>query len=120
VERYPNSSLMSEVRTKLREARDRLSESSFLVGYFYYRQRWYVGAIERFKEILKGDPGYTGRDGVYFYLAESYVKSNQGAAALPLLEKLVQEFEQSEHLADAQKRIAELKAALAQNKTGGH
>ena len=118
VDRYPSSSLMAEVRTKLREARDRLSESSFLVGYFYYRQRWYRGAIERFKVVLKEDSAYSGRDAVYFYLAESYVKEKREPEALPLYEKLVQEFEQSEHLAEAQKRITELKA-LAQNKTGG-
>jgi outer membrane protein assembly factor BamD (BamD/ComL family) len=41
------------------------------------------------------------------------------AEALPYFERLVNEFEQSEHLAVAQKRIAELKATLAQNKTGG-
>jgi len=51
VDRYPNSSLMPEVRAKLRDAKDRLSESSYLVGYFYYRQRWYPGAVDRFKEI---------------------------------------------------------------------
>jgi outer membrane protein assembly factor BamD len=119
IDRYPDSSLMNEVRAKLREARDRLSESNYLVGYFYFRQRWYVGSIARFKEIIDQDPAYTARDAVYFYLAESYVKMNQQAAALPLYEKLVQEFEQSEHLADAQKRITELKAALTANKTGG-
>ena len=47
--RYPNSSLMPEVKAKLREARDRLSESDYLVGFFYFRQRWYPGAIDRFK-----------------------------------------------------------------------
>jgi len=118
VQRYPNSSLMPEVRAKLRETRDRLSESSFLVGYFYYRQRWYPGAIDRFEELLKEDAGYSGRDAVYFYLAESLIKQKREAQALMYYEKLVEEFEQSEHLADAQKRITELKA-LAQNKTGG-
>ena len=112
VDRYTNSSLLPEVQTKLREARVRLGDSDYLVGYFYYRQRWYVGAKSRFEELLKQDPEYTRRDAVYFYLAESYVKMKQEAAALPLYEKLVNEFEQSEHLAEAQRRIAELKAAL--------
>jgi outer membrane protein assembly factor BamD len=118
VDRYPSSSLMPEVRAKLREARDRLSESNYLVGYFYFRQRWYRGAMERFKEILKDDPAYTHRDAVYFYLAESLAREKREAEALPYFERLVEEFEQSEHLADAHKRINELKA-LAQNKTGG-
>jgi outer membrane protein assembly factor BamD len=122
VARYPASSLMADAKAKLREARDRLSESDYLVGYFYYRQRWYPGAIDRFKKLLKEDPEYTARDAVYFYLADALVKLNKdtGAAeALPLLEKLVHEFEKSEFLAEAEKRITELKT-LAQNKaTGG-
>jgi outer membrane protein assembly factor BamD len=119
IDRYPNSSLMPEVRAKLREARDRLSQSNYLVGYFYFRQRWYIGAKGRFEELLKEDPAYTARDAVYFYLAESYMKLNLQAQALPMYEKLVEEFEQSEHLADAQKRITELKASLSTTKTGG-
>jgi outer membrane protein assembly factor BamD len=121
VARYPASSLMLEAKAKLREAKDRLDESDYLVGYFYYRQRWYPGAIDRFKKLLKEDSEYSGRDAVYFYLADALVKLNKDAGpaeALPLLEKLVQEFEQSEYLAEAQKRIAELKT-LAQNKASG-
>jgi outer membrane protein assembly factor BamD len=119
VDRFPSSSLMPEVRAKLRDAKDRLSESNFLVGYFYFRQRWYRGSIQRFKQILDEDAAYTHRDDVYFYLAESLARDTRVAEALPYFERLVNEFEQSEHLAEAQKRIAELKATLAQNKTGG-
>ena len=65
--------------------------------------------------MLKQDPEYTGRDAVYFYLAESLIKVKREAEALPYFEKLVQEFEQSQYIQETQKRIAELKA-LAQNK----
>ena len=113
VARYPNSSLMSDAKAKQRETRDRLSEADYQVGYFYYRQKWYPGAIDRFKTVLKDDPGYTGRDSVYFYLADALVKMRKEAEALPYLEKLVQEFEKSEHLVLAQKMIADLKAQAA-------
>jgi outer membrane protein assembly factor BamD len=115
VARYPNSSLMEEAKGKQRETRDRLSQADYEVGYFYYRQKWYPGAIDRFKSVLKDDPGYTNRDSVYFYLADALVKMRKEAEALPYLEKLVQEFEKSEHLVLAQKMIADLKAQ-AQNK----
>jgi outer membrane protein assembly factor BamD len=115
IARYPNSSMMDEVKGKQRETRDRLSQADYEVGYFYYRQKWYPGSIDRFKSILKDDPGYTNRDSVYFYLADSLVKIRKEAEALPYLEKLVQEFEKSEHLVLAQKMIADLKAQ-AQNK----
>ena len=106
-------------KTKLREAKDRLSEADYLVGYFYYRQRWWPGAVDRFKSVLKDDPSYTGRDALYYYLAESLVKLKREAEALPLLEKLVQEFEKSEYLAEAQKRITELKTQAQTKASGG-
>ena len=67
-------------------------------------------AEQAFRDVLTDDPEYTGRDAVYFHLAESYVKIKQQAQALPYYERLVQEFEQSEHLVDARKRIVEIKA----------
>src|SRR5262245_33903707 len=60
-DRFPNSSLTPEARQKFREARDRLSEASFLVGRHYFTVRWYPGAIDRFREVLKDDPSYTHR-----------------------------------------------------------
>ena len=117
LDRYPNSSLAPEARKLMRDARDRLSESSHRVGMTYFRMKWYVGAIDRFREVLKNDPEFTGRDATYFYLAESLrlndAKSDKktGAAeALPYYERLLQEFEQSQYLEEARKRVAELKA----------
>ena len=115
VDRYPNSRLMPEVRTKLREVKDRLDTADYLVGFYYYRAKWYPGAIVRFKDVLAQDPAFSGRDAVYYYLADSYMKTQQQALALPLLERLVEEFEKSEYLVPAQKKIAELKAQT-QNK----
>ena len=119
IDRYPNSDLMPDAKDHLRNARDRLSEADYQVGYFYYRQHWYPGAIDRFKSLLKQDPAFTARDAVYFYLGESLVKTKREAEALPYYEKLVKEFEQSDYLEDAQKRIAELKAQLDARSSGG-
>jgi outer membrane protein assembly factor BamD len=115
VARYPNSALMPEVQARLRESRDRLSTSELEVGRFYFRIRWYPGAIDRLTMLLKQDPDFTGRDGAYFYLGESLLKVNRGAEALPYYEKLVTEFEQSEHLEEARRRISELKDPAAKS-----
>ncbi|HEX4914336.1 MAG TPA: outer membrane protein assembly factor BamD [Vicinamibacterales bacterium] len=112
LQRFPNSPLIGEARALERQARDRLSEASYRVGFFYFRLKYYAGAIDRFKEVLKTDPGYTNRDALYFHLAESLYRSTppQKPEALPYYERLVKEFEKSEYLEEAQKRIAELKA----------
>lgn len=108
-DRYPNSSLTPEVRMRWREARDRLSESAYLIGLHYFRSKWYVGAVSRFQEVLKDDPGYSHRDDVYFYLGESFLKGKRSEEALVYFDRLVMEFQVSEHLEDAKKRVAELK-----------
>ena len=109
VARYPNSTLLPDGSARLRESRDRLSQSEYLVGRFYYRINWYPGAIDRLQSVLKQDPGFTRRDGVYFYLGESLIKANREAEALPYFEKLIAEFQESEHLEEARKRITGLK-----------
>jgi outer membrane protein assembly factor BamD len=124
LQRYPNSKLMTEARKLEREARDRLSMSSYRVGFYYFRVKWYQGAIDRFKEVLSTDPAFTNRDAVYYHLAESLyrmatvnptqVNAALTAEALPYYERLLKEFEQSEYLEAAQKRVAELKTPQTQ------
>ncbi len=109
LERYPNSRLVPEARTLLRDAQDRLSEASYRVGLYYFRARWYPGAIDRFRAVLTNDPQFTRRDAVYYHLAESLMRTERAAEALPYYERLVTEFEQSEHLEASRRRISELK-----------
>ncbi len=114
VQRYPRveqNPLLDEGRARLREAHDRLSDYDYKVGYFYLKtQKFPPAAIERFKDILKNDPEYSRRDGVYFYLAEAYIKMQRPKEALPFLDRLVDEFESSEYLEQAKKLSETLKA----------
>jgi outer membrane protein assembly factor BamD len=112
-ERYPNSSLIPEARKREREAKDRLGRSEYLVGLTYYRLKWYPGTVARLQALLKSDPEFTERDAVYYHLADSLVKLNRQAEAVPLYERIEKEFEQSEYIAKAKERLQELKTAAA-------
>jgi len=119
LQRFPNSPLLPEARKLEREARDRLSEASYRVGFFYFRLKYYPGAIDRFREILKTDPAYTNRDAVYYHLAESLYRTDKPetkAEALPYYERLLREFETSEYLEMTRKRVAELKGGVSAGK----
>jgi outer membrane assembly lipoprotein YfiO len=122
VQRYPRreeNPLLDEGRARLREARDRLSDYDYRVGYFYLRtQKFPPAAIERFNAILKNDPEYSRRDGVYFYLAQALIRMNRPAEALPYLDRLIVEFESSEYLEEARKLAETLKADVKKAKTG--
>ena len=112
-EKYPNSPLLTEARAKQREAKDRLGRSEYLVGLTYYRLKWYPGVVARLQALLKSDPQFTDRDAVYFYLADALVELNRTAEAVPLLEKIPQEFEKSDYIEKAKKRLEEVKNAAA-------
>lgn len=117
MERFPTSPLAPEASARLREARDRLGDHEYRVGLHYYRMRWYPGAIDRWADLLKQDPQYSNRDAVFYHLGDALVKVERPAEALPLFERLVAEFEQSEYLELARKRVEELKSAM--NKAKG-
>ena len=110
-ERIPSNvqEIPGQEEETLKNARDRLSEASYRVGLHYYRVRWYPGAIDRFREVLRDDPEYTGRDAVYFYLAESLARTDKTPEAIPYFERLLQEFPASEHVEDVKVRLQALK-----------
>lgn len=133
VERYPRacqagaqgspalstcSDLLPEARTRLREAKDRLGDHELGVGVQYHRSRWFPGAVERLKPLLEKDPQFTRRDAALFYLADSIDKLGKPAEALPYLDRLLKEFEQSEFLARAKVRADEIRAQM-EKKAGG-
>lgn len=123
VQRYPRpeeNPLLDEGRARLREARDRLGDANYRVAVFYLKtQKFPPAAIDRFKAILKDDPEYSRRDGVYFYLAQALIKMNRSAEAVTNLDRLLVEFDQSEFLEQAKKLIDTLKADPAKKPKNG-
>jgi outer membrane protein assembly factor BamD len=113
IERFPDSPLVADGRKGLQECRDRLSDADYQVGYFYYRARWYPGALSRFRAVLKENPTYTDRDALYYYLADTYVMMGAAPEALPLLERLTKEFEKSQYLLRGQRLMASIKDGTA-------
>jgi outer membrane protein assembly factor BamD (BamD/ComL family) len=86
------------------------------VGFYYFRVKWYPGAIDRFRDVLATDPAFSNRDAVYYHLAESLYRTDKQAEALPYYERLLREFEKSEFLEMAQKRVSELKGGAPAGK----
>jgi outer membrane protein assembly factor BamD len=107
---YPDSPLVEEAQIRWRETRDRLSDAAYQVGFYYYRTGWLPGAIDRFEQVLAEDPNFTRRDAVYFYLADSLVRSDNRDEAISYLQRLLAEFDVSEHRQGADLRLEELTA----------
>ena len=118
VDRYPSSPLLPQVKQRLRESKDRLSDWDVQVGNFYLSIRAYSGAEQRYRYVLETTPNTRAQDSLYFHLAETLEKSEKKAEALPYYERLVKEFEQSEYLQEAKRRIDLLRGELKAATTG--
>jgi len=112
IKSYPSSPLLPEVQALRRQTRDRLSDAEYRVGVFYYRNRVYSGALQRLTSVIENDPEYTRRDAAYYYLGETMIKVNLRPQAVGMFERLVKEFQTSEYLKKAQKRLAEIKPSV--------
>ena len=109
IKAYPNSALLPEVQKLRRQTRDRLSDAEYRVGVFYFRNKVYSGAMTRLTSVIDNDPEYTRRDAAYYYLAETMYRVNLRPQAAAMFERLLKEFQSSEYLERAQKRLAEIK-----------
>lgn len=114
---YPKSKYKPEVDALYRQARDRLSDHEYQVGLFHFRNRLYMGALARFVKVMDEDPGYTRKDALIFYLAETYSRILRPAEAKALYELLLKDYPKSKFVKDAKKRLAE-RAAPPQKTPG--
>ena len=116
LDRYPNSDLIGDVHVHLREARDRLSESEYFVGRYYYRRKWWPGAIDRLRAVISADPEYTAREEVYFQLADALYQSEDPAnleEARTWFDRLLDEFPQTLHALEISAALSDIEAQLA-------
>jgi len=109
VDNYPTSAYRPEVDAIQRTARDRLSESEYRVGRLYFSQRWLVGARMRFEGLLQSDPGFSKKDEVYFYLAETHMRAGNTPLAVQMYERVIAEFPRSKFVEKAQERLKDIK-----------
>ncbi len=110
---YPESQYRDDAGIALRSVRDLHGESELRVARFYFEHRWWPGTIKRLRQLLEDDPEFSSLDSVYYYLAESLVRMNSEAEALPYFERLIDEFASSEWTTAATTRIAELKRSTS-------
>jgi outer membrane protein assembly factor BamD len=96
---YPDSPYVEQTRGRIRESRQALARSHYLVGYFYQRgrQAW-RSAIGRYETIINEYPDYDRFDEVLYRYAECLAASGRYAEALPQLARLEKEYPRSGYL----------------------
>lgn len=108
VSRYPLSEEATNARDRIQECEERLAEHSSTIAIHYYKRAAFKASISRLTEILTEYPSYTKMDKVYYYLADSYYKSNLIEQCIPYYRKLISDYPESKFAAKAIERMDEI------------
>ncbi len=108
VNKYPLSEEATMAREKIKVCEQRLAEHSLGIAKLYYKRRAYRATIDRLKEILSKYPSFSKLDEVFFFLGDSYYRSNQTEESVPFFTKLISDYPQSDFAEKAQERMEEI------------
>ena len=105
---YPLSDQAKDAQARIQDCEERLAEHNFGIGKHYNKVRAFKAATARLTEILTNYPNYSKMDQVYYYLADSFYRSNKPAEAVPFFTKMLSDYPQSKLAIRAQKSLQEI------------
>ena len=112
LEQYPGSQFVEQGRARVIECRQSLARAEFLAGYFYQRTRQaFRASIQRYETLLKEFPDFKQLDEVLYRLAECLHQTGRSKEALPVIDRLLKDYPESEHAPAARKLISQAPAA---------
>ena len=96
INQMPDSQYTPDARERRVQCRRKLAEKELYVGIFYFNRGNYTAAVARFNSLLVQYPGAGFDDVALYYLGESLWKLEQKDEARAALQRVVQEYSQSE------------------------
>jgi outer membrane protein assembly factor BamD len=123
IETYPDSPLLDEAKSLLREMQEILAEGAFKIGNHYLIRRAYAAAVSRYHEVLDKYPDYSGTPDVLFNLAEALREADNPESTI-YYTKIVTDYPFSTRVAAAKEQLSAMNkpipdpnpAALARGK----
>lgn len=110
LEKYPDSKYVPEARKKLQDVVERLADHELSIGKFYARHDHFKSAIARFTVLVQDFPTSKRMPETLMALAKAQAGAGEHAEARKTLDRLGQEYPQSEEaseLAEARKDLDE-------------
>jgi outer membrane protein assembly factor BamD len=72
INQYPDSKLVPEAKSRLREVQEVLAEREFRIGRFYFLRQSWAAAIARLQSVVDEYPLYSGADDALYLLGNAY------------------------------------------------
>jgi outer membrane protein assembly factor BamD len=111
--RYPLSSYASAAKSIIVEAEGYLADHEFVIGQFYYKKKIYRAAATRFRTILDRYASFAEKEKVYLYIGKSLMLSAKEIEGRSYLERVAQDYPDSEYARQASKFLTKHDARIA-------
>lgn len=108
VRNHPNSPYAEKAKEKLAKSEQYLAEHEFNIARFYFNEKNYPAARDRFEEILRRFPNNPAAPQALYYLGESYRLDKNGVKAALAYEALIQHYSGSPLAKEAEAQLAQL------------
>src|SRR3989338_1261032 len=108
VRNHPNSSYTEKAKEKLAQCNQYIAEHAFNIARFYFNDKNYPAARDRFEEILRRYPNNTTSPQALYYLGESYRLEKNTVKAALAYEALAQHYPETALAKQAQTQLAQL------------
>lgn len=108
VRTHPSSPYAEKAREKLAKCEQYLAEHEFNIGRFYFNEKNYPAAKDRFQEILRRYPNNPVAPRVLYHLGESYRLEKNTVKAALAYEALTRHYPESPLAKQAETRLAQL------------
>jgi outer membrane protein assembly factor BamD len=111
IEAYPDSALLDEAKSLLREIQEILAEGVFKVGNHYLIRKAYTAAVSRYREVLDKYPDYSATPDVLYNLAEALREADNPESAI-YYTKIVTDYPFSPRVDSAKEQLTAMNKPL--------
>ncbi len=105
---YPGSEESDKADDILKRLKQRLGRHYFGIGMANFRLKAFLGAIERFKQVIDNYPGFTKMDKLYYFTGKSYSMIRDYDSAISFFQKIINSHPKSKYIKGSKKYIKKL------------
>jgi outer membrane protein assembly factor BamD len=108
IRQYPDTNEAKEAKKQLEKARQRLANHYFNIGRTNFKMKAYMGAVNRFKQVVDNYPDFEYNDKLFYLLGRSYYAMRDYKTAISFFQKIVNSYPQSKYLKKSTGMIEEI------------
>jgi outer membrane protein assembly factor BamD len=108
IRQYPGTNEAEEAKKHLEKARQRLARHYFNIGRTNYKMKAYMGAVNRFKQVIDNYPDFEHNDKLFYLTGKCYYAMRDYNSAMSFFQKIVNSYPQSKYLKKSTGMIKEI------------